>query len=166
MSYPSPPPPPPNYVAYASPPPMVKDEEHLRLLAMFHYIYGALVAVLSSFGLIHLIMGIMMLRNPNMFPMPVPSGPGTAPFPFNPAYMFIIMGGMVVALGWTVGTLSIISGRCISFRRARTFSMVIAGINCLWVPFGTIIGVFTLVVLLRQSVATLYAYNRAQTPTY
>jgi hypothetical protein len=164
MSYPPPPPPPPNYVAYASPPPMVKDEEHLRLLAMFHYIYGALVAVLSSFGLIHLIMGIMMLRNPNMFPMTPPGG--GPPFPFNPAYMFIVMGGMVVALGWTMGTLSIISGRCISFRRARTLSMIVAGINCIWIPFGTIIGVFTLVVLLRQSVAAIYDYNRPQARTY
>ena len=164
MSYP-----PPSYIPYAAPPPTSRDEEHLRLLALFHYIYGGLVALLSSVGLIHLIMGLMMLRNPGMFPLTPPGG-GGPPFPFNPAYFFILFGGLVVGLGWTMGTLSVISGRCISFRRARTFSLVVAGINCIWVPFGTIMGVFTLIVLLRESVAAIYMqqqqYNRAHTPTY
>ena len=34
--------------------------------------------------------------------------------------------------------------------------MVIAGINCLHIPLGTLLGVFTLVVLGRESVRKLY----------
>jgi hypothetical protein len=34
--------------------------------------------------------------------------------------------------------------------------MVIAGINCLSFPFGTALGIFTLIVLSRESVQALY----------
>jgi hypothetical protein len=33
----------------------------------------------------------------------------------------------------------------------------VAGINCLWVPLGTALGVCTFIVLLRESVNKLYA---------
>jgi len=36
------------------------------------------------------------------------------------------------------------------------FSLIIAGINCVQFPFGTVLGVFTFVVLLRDSVRELY----------
>jgi hypothetical protein len=41
-------------------------------------------------------------------------------------------------------------------RRYRMFSMLIAGLNCLQVPLGTVLGVFTLLVLSRESVQELY----------
>jgi len=34
--------------------------------------------------------------------------------------------------------------------------MIVAGLNCLHIPLGTLLGVFTLVVLSRGSVATMY----------
>jgi hypothetical protein len=154
--------PPPNYVSYATPILSSKDSEHLRLLSLFHYIYGGLVAVLCSFGLIHVVMGLMMVRNPGMFP--TPTGPGGPPF--NMGWMFVIFGGFFVLMGWTLGALSIISGRFISQRRARTYSLIIAGINCLWVPFGTILGVFTFIVLVRPSVIALYQGNASETASY
>jgi Na+-driven multidrug efflux pump len=59
-------------------------------------------------------------------------------------------------MGWAFGILTIVSGRNIGQRRARTFSLVVAGINCLWVPLGTALGVCTLIVLMRESVNKLY----------
>ena len=149
--------PPQHYLAYSQAAQATNDPEHLRLLALFHYIYGGLTAVLSSFAIFHIVIGLVMVRDPTAFPMP-PTGPG---MPFNPGYMFLIMGSIVVASGWTLGTLTILSGRCISFRRARVFSLVIAGINCAFFPFGTLLGVFTFIVLLRPSVAALYAWQRS-----
>ena len=49
-------------------------------------------------------------------------------------------------------------------RRARTFSLVMAGVNCLSVPLGTTLGVFTFIVLLRESVAAQYALARRDSP--
>jgi hypothetical protein len=36
------------------------------------------------------------------------------------------------------------------------FSLVIAGVNCASFPLGTLLGVFTFIVLLRASVRSLY----------
>jgi len=42
--------------------------------------------------------------------------------------------------------------------------MVIAGIECLFMPFGTVLGVFTLVVLVRPSVKELFLRNQGNEP--
>jgi hypothetical protein len=34
--------------------------------------------------------------------------------------------------------------------------MIMAGVNCAWFPFGTVLGVFTFIVLLRTSVRAMY----------
>lgn len=59
---------------------------------------------------------------------------------------------------WIVGSgiLNLVSGLCIRARKHRTFTMVVAGINCLHFPFGTVLGVFTLIVLIRESVREMY----------
>jgi hypothetical protein len=41
-------------------------------------------------------------------------------------------------------------------RKNRTFSFVVACVNCIHVPLGTVLGVFTIVVLSRESVKRLY----------
>jgi len=41
-------------------------------------------------------------------------------------------------------------------RRHRTFSMAIAALDCLHIPFGTILGILTFIVLGRDSVRALY----------
>ena len=167
----------------------VRDDEHLRLLSIFHYIVGGLAILFSSFFIFHVVFGIMMLHNTGpfgqMFPpgalaTPVPTAsPGGAadasddptptPHPAHqrakygnepPAsfgYFVIGIGSFAVLAGWTMGALLIYSGRCLARRKRRVFSMVVAGISCLQVPFGTVLGVFTLIVLQRPSVLAFYA---------
>jgi hypothetical protein len=43
-------------------------------------------------------------------------------------------------------------------------SLVVAGITCFWVPYGTVLGVATFLVLLRPSVAGLFGDSRAAAP--
>jgi hypothetical protein len=52
--------------------------------------------------------------------------------------------GMLVA-GWFLG-------RC----RHYIFCLIVAGITCLFHPFGTVLGVFTIIVLIRPSVKRLF----------
>ncbi len=54
------------------------------------------------------------------------------------------------------GILNLLSGLFLLARKHRMFSMVVAGMNCLHMPLGTVLGVFTLVVLLRDSVREAY----------
>lgn len=49
-----------------------------------------------------------------------------------------------------------ISGRCLARRRNRLFSFVMAAFLCMFMPFGTVLGIFTIIVLSRESVKRLY----------
>jgi hypothetical protein len=40
---------------------MNQDEEHLRLLSVFHYVVGGIAGFFACFPIFHLIMGIAML---------------------------------------------------------------------------------------------------------
>jgi hypothetical protein len=67
--------------------------------------------------------------------------------------MYVLFAVVFVAAG--VGNL--LSGFFIRRRRYRPFSLAVAGINCLNMPLGTLLGAFTFVVLLRGSVHDTYA---------
>jgi len=51
----------------------------------------------------------------------------------------------------------LITGRSLSRRKCYSFALVMACVECLFIPFGTILGVFTIIVLLRESVKALFA---------
>lgn len=138
----------------------MRDMDHLRLLSLFHYIYGGIVIGMSCMAIFHLVVGIALIVNPRAFPAP----PGARPPDPLLGWLFAIIGGSVLLLGWTVGLLTIFSGRWIKQRRRRVFSMVLAGINCMWVPLGTVLGVFTFIILLRDSVQTLYEPQAGAAP--
>jgi hypothetical protein len=53
--------------------------------------------------------------------------------------------------------LNVLSGFFLWRKRNRLFSLIIGGLNCLQIPFGTALGVFTILVLSRDSVRQLYA---------
>ena len=159
---PLPPPIPPN-----------QDEDHLRLLTIFHYIVGGMIALFSCFALIHFVLGLSMVLSPQSFnstittaPAPsMPPFPSPVPFPAPPSrvgppafmgYMFMIIGGLVVVSGWTVGALTIYAGRCLKARRRYTVVFVMACVICLWMPIGTALGVCTILVLSRPTVKQMF----------
>jgi hypothetical protein len=43
----------------------------------------------------------------------------------------------------------------------RMYCMVVAGIECIFMPFGTILGVFTLITLTKDSVKGIFAEQDA-----
>jgi hypothetical protein len=141
-------------------PPPTDDEQHLKLLAIFHYVLAGVTALFGSFPIVHVAMGIAIV-NGNFFP--TGPGPGNGP-PFDHrwvGWMFIGMGGAFIVLAWTLAVLTLLSGLRIKNRRGRTFSMVVAGVMCAFFPLGTTLGVFTLIVLMRDSVKGLYAAGEA-----
>jgi len=134
------------------PPPVPsKDVEHLKLLALFHYIVGGLGAFFACFPLFHVAFGLMMIVNPTMV-----GGHDAEPPPPFLGYMMAGMGLFFVVIGWTAAICTIVSGRMIAQRRNWMFSFVVAVILCLFMPFGTVLGIFTIIVLSRDSVKRLY----------
>jgi hypothetical protein len=133
-------------------PPLSQDEEHLKLLALFHYIVAGLGALFACFPLIHVAIGIMFIMKPDSMngsgqPIPPPAAFG---------YLFAGMGALFVLAGWAVAICTFISGRYLACRRNRMFSFVMAAVLCMFFPFGTLLGVFTIIVLSRESVKRLY----------
>jgi hypothetical protein len=83
-------------------------------------------------------------------PEPAITTPGPAAFPGFPREMMVIFIGFYVAMGAilaVIATANFMSGRFIKKRRNKTFSLVVSGFNCLQMPFGTVLGVFTIIVL-------------------
>ncbi len=64
----------------------------------------------------------------------------------------------------TMAALKFYTAVCLKQRKSRTFCLVVAAISCLEVPYGTILGVFTFLVLERPSVARLFGANPLPRP--
>ncbi len=129
-----------------------KDEDHLRYLQLGHTIAAAVTGLFSCMFLVHVGMGIAMVVAPDSF---FKDGPGKGPPP-GFGWIFVGMGSAAVLFGWTLAGLMFSAGRFIKRRKRHTFCVVVAGVSCLFMPFGTILGVLSLVVLNRPSVKLLF----------
>ena len=151
------------YMHMTPPPrdPWEVDRGHLKTLAICHYVAGGLEIAFASIFIIHIVMGLVIMNDPGALGPPAGTRGGQQPPPAAFGWLFVGVGSCAVLAGWTAGILTIVSGRAIARRRWRTFSLVMAGVNCLWAPVGTVLGVFSFIVLLRGSVADLYAHEAA-----
>ena len=70
--------------------------------------------------------------------------------------LFVIFAGVLILLGWTFAVLLAVAGRNLGQKSCYTFCLVMACIACLWMPFGTVLGIFTIIVLMRPSVKPLF----------
>ena len=65
-------------------------------------------------------------------------------------------------MGIAMAICILIAGRSLALRKRYSFALVIACIECLVVPFGTVLGVFTIVALSRESIRGLFSKTTAQ----
>jgi hypothetical protein len=122
------------------------DAEHLRLLGIFHYVLGGLTGLFACFPLIHVALGAVMLLAPESL-----DSHGNGP-PRLVGVFFLLIGGGFVLVGWTIAGAMLYAGRALSKRKHYVFCLMVAGACCLMMPLGTILGVFTFIVLLRPAV--------------
>ena len=128
----------------------ILDNEHLRLLSIFHYIKGGISGLFACIPIIHVVLGLVMIIAPQVF------GQGKDQPPAFIGWLFVIIGSCIILLGWTFAALTLVAGRCVAQRRHRTFCFVWACVQCISVPFGTVLGVFTILVLNRGPVKALF----------
>jgi hypothetical protein len=134
---------------------MKQDEEHLKLLSIFHYIVGGMAGLFAMFPIIHFILGLVFILAPGKF-----ESEGEPPPAFI-GWFFVIFAGMFIAAGWAFAACVITAGRFLARRRHYLFCLVMAGIECIFMPFGTVLGVFTIIVLMRESTKKLFSANKA-----
>lgn len=127
---------------------MNEDLEHLRLLSIFHYVMAALTALFTLIPVVHLLFGMALSFGWGDFDHDAP--------PAFVGWLLSCIAGMFILLGGTYAVCLVIAGRSLARHRNWVFCMVIAGISCTVMPVGTILGVFTMVVLNKPSVRALF----------
>ena len=167
-----------------------QDTSHLSLLAIFHYVLAGLTFVFGSIPIVHLVIGLVMLTNPDGSGWPAPQmlevrtheemqeevlfgeegvppqfkeDAAVVPQGHSPKAVFQTVGGAFVAISvvlilaaWTLAVLLIAGGRSLQKRKRHLFCQVVAGLSCFLFPFGTVLGVFTILVLQKPAVATVF----------
>ena len=129
-----------------------RDLGHLRLLSIFHYVAAGIAGFFSCLPFMHIAFGLLIILAPESF-KDVDSGE-TAPALVG--WFLVGIGSAVVLAGWTLTILLIVAGRFLKRLKRRIFCMVVAGISCLFMPVGTVLGVFTIIVLSRPTVRALF----------
>jgi hypothetical protein len=114
----------------------------LDVLGILHYVYGAVIVVPVVLGAIALTIfsGVAMWEHSRLEAL----GP------------FAVFGSLF-AIGLLYGVVNVLAGRWLRARRNWIGIVVVSAINCLNVPLGTLLGVFTIVVLAGDGVQGLFA---------
>lgn len=136
---------------------MTQDEEQLHLLSVFHYVLAGICALFSLFPLIYFGMGLAMMAGMG----------GAKPGELAPLLGGCFMAGMgglflVFAVGYALSLF--LAARFLAQRRRHTYCVVVAAISCCFTPLGTVLGVFTLIVLFRPSVKLLFGLAPPPSP--
>jgi hypothetical protein len=127
-----------------------EDVEQLRLLSIFHYVVAGMMALFASFPVIHLAIGLTMVFAPGAMGMKDPQE-GLA------GWFFVAFAAIWMAIGWSLAVCTVLAGRSLAARRRYMFCFVVAAVMCVTcMPFGTVLGVFTIVVLLRPQVKAAF----------
>ncbi len=127
-----------------------QDLEHLKLLSIFHYVAGGLVGFFSCFPLLYVGLGLFFVIGP-------PTSGNAPPPPPALGWLFVILGTVASLCGWCLAVCLLFAAHFLAQHRHYIFCLVVAGLSCLWMPLGTVLGVFTIVVLARPSVKQLFA---------
>jgi len=94
-----------------------------------------------------------------------PANPTQEVPPAALGWAFVGLGIFLFLLGVTFALVLALAGRSLSRRRRYWFAFVVACIECIFIPFGTILGVFTIIVLSRESVKTLFRQRKRRVKT-
>jgi hypothetical protein len=130
------------------------DSEHLRILSILHYIMGGLTALGGLSGLMFLVLGGIMASG-SIVP-PQGSANDQAAMQAMGAVMSVLGLGMVV-FSFVIAAAIAYVGYCLPRGQAYLFCMVVAVVECISFPLGTALGVFTIIVLLRDTVKSRFA---------
>lgn len=128
-----------------------EDEQHLRLLAIFHYVVGGLACLFACFPIIHLVIGVAVMAQGG--------GEGALVGTF-----FVVIALAIILAGWALGAAIVYAGVCLGNHMRHTYCLVMAAVECIFMPVGTVLGILTIIVLMRPSVKRLFGVMPAGYP--
>lgn len=150
---------PPHLAPPHMPPPyqVHKDNEHLKILSIFYYINAGLSALGIVGVILHGMMMLFMLTNEQFIEHT--DEPHAAEVMQSMSSAFIIFYACFTVLLIANTVINILAARYLSQKKNMGFCQVVAGINCINIPLGTALGIFTFVVLSRYSIKLAYQEN-------
>lgn len=141
---------PPDYPSAPEPVPFTAgDQSNLNVLGILHFIYAVLIGLGALVLLAAVALGAGFLASVDT------AYPGGRFTTGTIVVILLCLAAVVVVKACVV----FYSGMSLRKARHHLFSQIVACICCLNFPLGTILGVFTLIVLSRPSVRALYAYR-------
>jgi hypothetical protein len=133
-----------------------QDAEHLQLLSIFYYVMAGMAALGGLLPAIYILFGLAMMGG-------AAAGSGIGA---DERTGLAVVGGMFTAFGLAIVAVVCVmafclflTGRYLTQYRNRTFCFIIAGLLCLNFPLGAVLGVFTFIVLSRESVRARFEAN-------
>lgn len=139
---------------------MNPDEEQLQLLAIFHYVVAGFAAFFSFLPLLYTTVGVVFIFASRHGT----AKPGEDLPPEFLGWIFAVLGSVLFLIGIAMAICILIASRSLALRKRYLFVLVMACVECLFIPFGTILGVFTIAVLSRESVRGLFSAATVQAP--
>ncbi len=133
---------------------MDKDLQHLKWLAIGYYIMSGLFVFFALFSLIFLFFGVLFLTTDILQES---GNPDHASYIFGTLNILISL--IFITVSAIMTFLSIRAGRNLKRQENYKFCLIIAGIMFLFQPFGIVLGILTIIVLMRDSVKELFEKN-------
>jgi hypothetical protein len=130
---------------------MDRDRDLLRLASVLHYVlaafkaFSACVFLLTFGGLGTAFLTLFKDVSGNAPPPPPAIG-----------WLFVCIGAFVFLYEAALAVALIVAGRSLARGTRYTFCFVVAALACLSLPLGTALGVFTIILLLRPTVRTVF----------
>lgn len=134
---------------------MNEKAQYLKILSVAYYVVGLLSGLFACFPIIHLVVGLGMLTAGATGEV----GEEAVPFMMTGG-LFTVIAGVIIVIGWAYALALLVTGYFLGRRAHRTFCLVMGGIACLFMPFGTVLGVLTLVLLLNEESKALFDVER------
>lgn len=115
--------------------------DRFKYLAIFHYVVAGVTALMGCFPLIHVTVGTLMVSGAMG-----PARPGE-PSPEFIGLIFIAVGTTISLLLWATAATIAAGGYFLHSQRHYTFCLVVAATETMIMPFGTVLGVLTIITL-------------------
>ena len=124
---------------------MDRDEKHLQILSIFHYILGGFTVSVGILSVISDLAGIHLIADPGR------SLSLWEKF-YNPGWTVLFI------LTWALALCIVLAGYYLSKRRHYFFCVGVAIFEMIYLcPCGIVLGIFSLIVLMCPSVKQLFA---------
>jgi len=123
------------------------DRAHLKTLSICWYVFAGLSLLGALCGGIYVVVGVLM------------AVVGSADNEDEAVAMGVVFGGMgllVLLIVIPIAILNFLTAKGLAQRRRKTLIYVMAAIACTNVPLGTVLGVFTFIVMGRPTVKAAF----------